>query len=61
MTREQFIEFAKKRYGHNWIQPLAHEIGCNHSTMWRIAKGEINVISRRMELEIERLKPLRER
>jgi len=55
MKREDIIAFGKKKYGEPWIASLAEDIGYSVSSVMRVANGETPVVSRRMELEMERL------
>jgi hypothetical protein len=55
MTREEVIEFGKGKYGERWIARLAEAIGYDVSSVLRVATGETPEVSRRMELEIEKL------
>jgi hypothetical protein len=55
MTRKEVIEFMHKRYGKKWIKPFAEESGYSNTSVWRFANG-ITPLTRRMELEVERLK-----
>lgn len=54
LTREQIADFATKHYGASWVAKLARAIGYNRSTVLRMSTGDIPV-SRRMELEMEKL------
>ena len=54
MTRNDIINFGMKKYGKNWIGPLAEEIKYSFSQLWRVSEGEAPV-TRRLELEIERV------
>ncbi len=55
MTRDEVIKFGKRKYGEQWMARLAEDIGYSVSTVLRVATGEIPEVSRRMELEIEKL------
>lgn len=55
MTRHDIISLGQTRRGaKNWIGPFADELGYSFSQPWRIVNGEAPV-SRRMQLEIERI------
>lgn len=55
MTREEVINFGKKKYGEQWIARLAVDIGYSVASVLRVATGETPQVSRRMELEMEKL------
>jgi len=59
MTRHDIIALGQARHGHeNWIGPFAEELGYSFSQLWRVVNGEVPV-SRRMELEVERVRGTR--
>src|SRR5947208_1117889 len=56
MTRDELIEFCQDRYGSNWISLFAKDVGCNRTTVWKIAQGRTQIVSRRLELEISQIR-----
>jgi hypothetical protein len=54
MTREDIIAFAQKQHGKWWKARFARDTGYSQSAIKRMASGEAPV-SRRMELEVEKL------
>ena len=55
MTPDDIIAFGKARHGRYWITPLAEETGYSYTQLWRVVtRGK--PITRRLVLEIERLK-----
>ena len=56
MTRHDIIALGQARHGtDHWIGPFAKELGYSFSRLWRVVNGEAPV-SRRMQLEVERVK-----
>ena len=43
-------------HGPKWIKPFSEESGYNYTSVWRFANNITEPVTRRMELEIERLK-----
>lgn len=60
MTPAELESIGKARHGEHWCGPLADEIGWSFSHLWRIANGE-RAVSRKLELAVKNLKPLRKR
>lgn len=54
MTPKELGETGKRLFGNEWIGPLARAINYSHTAVWRASQPGAT-ITRRMELEIEKL------